>query len=55
MTLADLCVDGPDTRMLAIVDRFRGDLSPILVEFITFYISRKFISLTRRPNFAGLL
>jgi hypothetical protein len=44
MALADLCVDGPDARMLAILNRFRDELSPILVESAAFYISRKYVA-----------
>jgi hypothetical protein len=41
MALADLCVDSPDDRVLVILNRFREDLSPMMVEFATFYISSK--------------
>jgi hypothetical protein len=43
MALADLCVDSPDPRIMVILNRFRDTLSPILVEFAVFYISRKFV------------
>jgi hypothetical protein len=39
--LADMCVDSPDTRIQVLLDRFQADLSPILVEFVNFYINRK--------------
>ena len=41
MALADLCVDSPDAALLSIMGKFEDDLSPILVESATFYISRK--------------
>jgi len=41
MALADLCIDSPDERILIILNRFEEDISPILVDFVTFYISRK--------------
>lgn len=42
MTLADLCIDSPDDRILAILNRFEEELSPVTVDFISFYISRKY-------------
>jgi hypothetical protein len=41
MALADLCMDSPDNRVLVILNRFQEDLSPMMVEFATFYISSK--------------
>jgi hypothetical protein len=50
MALADLCVDSPDPRIMIILNRFRDTLSPILVEFASFYISRKSISQSIRQS-----
>ena len=41
MVVADMCVDSPDTRIQTILNRFQDELSPILVEFATFYINRE--------------
>lgn len=41
MALADLCIDSPDPRILVILDRFKDQLSPIMVEFASFYVNRK--------------
>ena len=40
--LADTCVDDPDTRLLSIAEVFLTDSSPIVLEFVKLYLSRKY-------------
>jgi hypothetical protein len=42
MSVADLCVDSPDNRILTILERFQEQLSPIAVEIASFYINGTF-------------
>jgi len=39
MTVADLCYDSPDGKILILLNRFRTELSPIVVEIASFYIN----------------
>ena len=41
IVLADLCVNSPDDKILAILDRIRQKISPIIVESLIFYITGK--------------
>jgi hypothetical protein len=41
MTVADLCYDSPDDKILIILNRFQEQLSPIVVEIASFYINGK--------------
>jgi hypothetical protein len=41
-SLADLCVDSPDTRLLVLLGRFRESFSLLVYSFMVFYISREF-------------
>jgi hypothetical protein len=40
-TLADMCVDSPDPRMLVLVEKLEPHFSPITYDFVLFYINRK--------------
>jgi hypothetical protein len=40
-SLADLCVDSPNNRLLLLLDRFRESFSPLVYRFVVFYISSK--------------
>lgn len=41
MAAADMCVDSPDNRILVILNRFRDQLTPLAVDFASFYINGK--------------
>lgn len=42
LTVADLCYDSPDEKILILLNRFKEILSPIAVEVASFYINGKF-------------
>lgn len=42
-SLADLCVDSPDDRMLLLVQRLESHFSPLTYELIVFYMSSTFV------------
>ena len=48
MVVADLCVDSPDDQILVLLNRFEKQLSPIAVQFASFYINGAYISLLFR-------
>ena len=37
--LADLCIDSPDPRILAIVHHIQERVSPVIIQFLVFYIN----------------
>ena len=41
-SVADMCVDSPDSRFLLLLERFENKLSPMVYQFAIFYINRKY-------------